>query len=69
MDDSRLVRSRALDVLSLVLESTANPLSVLGKDIAPSDAMDADVTDDQNQVDCKFMQCTAEYPWKLEGKK
>ncbi|KAF8945987.1 BRCA1-associated ATM activator 1 [Haplosporangium gracile] len=52
MDDSRLVRSRALDVLSLVLESTANPLSVLGKDIAPSDAMDADISDDQSQVDC-----------------
>ncbi|KAF9143504.1 BRCA1-associated ATM activator 1 [Mortierella sp. GBA39] len=52
MDDSRLVRSRTLDVLSLVLESTANPLSVLGKDITPSDAMDADMTDDQSQVDC-----------------
>ncbi|KAF9108723.1 BRCA1-associated ATM activator 1 [Mortierella sp. GBA35] len=52
MDDSRLVRSRALDVLSLVLESTANPLSVLGKDVAPSDDMDADVSENQSQVDC-----------------
>ncbi|KAF9909162.1 BRCA1-associated ATM activator 1 [Linnemannia zychae] len=52
MDDSRLVRSRALDVLSLVLESTLNPLSVLGKDITPPDAMDADISDDQCQVDC-----------------
>jgi hypothetical protein len=61
MDDSRLVRGRALDVLSLVLESTANPLSVLGKDIAPSDAMDADVSDNQCQVDCKSMQYNATY--------
>lgn len=68
MDDSRLVRSRALDVLSLVLESTANPLSVLGKDIAPSDAMDADVTDDQSQVDCKIIHRTVEHPWSFEGK-
>ncbi|KAK3841953.1 MAG: hypothetical protein J3R72DRAFT_146177 [Linnemannia gamsii] len=52
MDDSRLVRSRALDVLSLVLESSASPLSVLGKDTTPSDAMDADKSDDQCQVDC-----------------
>ncbi|KAF9922771.1 BRCA1-associated ATM activator 1 [Linnemannia zychae] len=52
MDDSRLVRSRALDVLSLVLETTANPLSVLGKDAAPTDAMEADVSDSQCQVEC-----------------
>ncbi|KAI8596652.1 armadillo-type protein [Dissophora ornata] len=52
MDDSRLVRSRALDILSILLESASNPLSVLGKDLAPSQDMDLDKTDDQAMTDC-----------------
>ncbi|KAF9899854.1 BRCA1-associated ATM activator 1 [Lobosporangium transversale] len=52
MDDSRLVRSRALDILSILLESTANPLSILGKDIAPTQGMELDKSDDQAMVEC-----------------
>ncbi|KAF9180023.1 BRCA1-associated ATM activator 1 [Haplosporangium sp. Z 767] len=52
MDDSRLVRSRALDVLSTLLESASNPLSVLGKDDTAPDSMHVDISKDQAMVDC-----------------
>ncbi|KAF9109273.1 BRCA1-associated ATM activator 1 [Mortierella sp. AM989] len=52
MDDSRLVRSRALDILCILLESTSNPLSVLGKGSSPLDGMELDKSDDQAMVDC-----------------
>ncbi|KAI1319926.1 BRCA1-associated ATM activator 1 [Mortierella claussenii] len=51
MDDSRLVRSRALDILSILLESTSNPLSVLGKDTASSQSMELDKLGDQAMVE------------------
>ncbi|KAG0214486.1 BRCA1-associated ATM activator 1 [Mortierella sp. GBA30] len=51
MDDSRLVRSRALDVLSIVLESTPNPLSILGKDLTPMNSMQVDKSDDESLVE------------------
>ncbi|KAI8360399.1 armadillo-type protein [Mortierella sp. GBAus27b] len=52
MDDSRLVRSRALEILSTLLESTPNPLNVLGKDLATSNGMELDKSDDQAKVEC-----------------
>ncbi|KAI7828803.1 hypothetical protein BC939DRAFT_50735 [Gamsiella multidivaricata] len=51
-DDSRLVRSRALDVLSILLESVSNPLSVLGKDLTTPDTMELDKSDDQALLEC-----------------
>lgn len=53
MDDSRLVRSRALEILSTLLESTSHPLNILGKDLASSDGMVLDTSEDQAKVECK----------------
>ncbi|KAF9573832.1 BRCA1-associated ATM activator 1 [Mortierella alpina] len=47
MDDSRLVRSRALDVLSILLESTPEPLKILGKDVQLANSMDVDASGTQ----------------------
>ncbi|KAG0291064.1 BRCA1-associated ATM activator 1, partial [Dissophora globulifera] len=55
MDDSRLVRSRALDVLSTLLGSVSNPLSLLGKDSVPSQDMDMDKTKDEAMVECNYL--------------
>ncbi|CAO3569980.1 unnamed protein product [Mortierella alpina] len=52
MDDSRLVRSRALDVLSILLESTAQPLRILGKDALSTSSMDLDRSDAQPLAEC-----------------
>ncbi|KAG0056112.1 hypothetical protein BGZ83_006373 [Gryganskiella cystojenkinii] len=52
MDDSRLVRSRALDVLSTLLDSAADPLAVLGRGADNSDIMDMDQSKDEALVDC-----------------
>ncbi|KAF9967129.1 BRCA1-associated ATM activator 1 [Mortierella alpina] len=52
MDDSRLVRSRALDVLSILLDSTAQPLRILGKDALPASSMDLDRSDAQPLAEC-----------------
>ncbi|KAG0007122.1 BRCA1-associated ATM activator 1 [Modicella reniformis] len=51
MDDSRLVRSRALEILSTLLESTSNPLNVLGKDLTTTDSMELDKSDDQAKIE------------------
>ncbi|KAK3808483.1 MAG: armadillo-type protein [Benniella sp.] len=56
MDDSRLVRSRALEILSTLLESTSHPLNILGKDLASSHGMELDTSEDQAKVECfKFL--------------
>ncbi|KAF9408808.1 hypothetical protein BGZ76_005786 [Entomortierella beljakovae] len=54
MDDSRLVRSRAMDVLCILLESAANPLDILGKNTSPSEGMEVDKSEDQALVECKY---------------
>ncbi|KAF9961074.1 BRCA1-associated ATM activator 1 [Mortierella alpina] len=52
MDDSRLVRSRALDVLSILLESTREPLRILGKDEPPGSSMHLDKSEGQPLAEC-----------------
>ncbi|KAG0017534.1 BRCA1-associated ATM activator 1 [Entomortierella chlamydospora] len=52
MDDSRLVRSRALDILCILLESNSNPLSILGKEPSLSEGMELDKSDDQAMFEC-----------------
>ncbi|KAF8976827.1 BRCA1-associated ATM activator 1 [Entomortierella lignicola] len=52
MDDSRLVRSRALDILCILLESNPNPLSILGKEPLSVEGMELDKSDDQAMVEC-----------------
>ncbi|KAG0030029.1 BRCA1-associated ATM activator 1 [Podila clonocystis] len=50
-DDSRLVRSRALDIFSILLESTPYPLGILGSD-KDSSTMDVDRSEDEALVEC-----------------
>lgn len=52
LDDSRLVRSRALDVLSILLDSVSDPLAVLGT-TDNSDGMDMDLSKDEALVNCE----------------
>ncbi|KAF9408419.1 BRCA1-associated ATM activator 1 [Podila epigama] len=52
MDDSRLVRSRSLDIFSILLESSPFPLAILGKDTSSSCNMDVDRSEDEALVDC-----------------
>jgi len=54
MDDSRLVRSRALDVLSIVLDSVSDPLAVLGSKPDSLDSMDMDLSKDEALVKCEY---------------
>lgn len=51
-DDSRLVRSRSLDIFSILLESTPYPLGILGSD-KNSSSMDVDRSEDEALVECK----------------
>ncbi|KAF9314308.1 BRCA1-associated ATM activator 1 [Podila horticola] len=50
-DDSRLVRSRSLDIFSILLESTPYPLGILGSDKGSS-TMDVDRSEDEALVEC-----------------
>lgn len=52
-DDSRLVRSRSLDIFSILLDSTPYPLGILGSDKDVSSTMDVDRSEDEALVDCK----------------
>lgn len=54
MDDSRLVRSRALDVLSIVLDSVSDPLEVLGSRVESSNSMDMDLSEDETLMKCEY---------------
>ncbi|KAF9327172.1 BRCA1-associated ATM activator 1 [Podila minutissima] len=50
-DDSRLVRSRSLDIFSILLESTPYPLGILGSD-KNSSSMDVDRSEEEALVEC-----------------
>ncbi|KAF9208541.1 BRCA1-associated ATM activator 1 [Podila verticillata] len=51
-DDSRLVRSRSLDIFSILLDSTPYPLGILGSDKDTSSTMDVDRSEDEALVEC-----------------
>ncbi|KAG0329114.1 hypothetical protein BG004_002398, partial [Podila humilis] len=52
-DDSRLVRSRSLDIMSILLESTPYPLNILKNDMDSTGVtMDVDSSEDEALVEC-----------------